>query len=243
MFRTIRRLAPLASSAAPLLALWAASSAHAATSVQTLSATPQTPASADLYGLIDPGGQSTTWEFQYGPGTSYVSSTPAQTIPPGQPEEYVIAYVTQLHPNTLYHFRVAAFVGIGSDSFEDEYGADRTFRTSPSGKLRLLQGKLIASRGFLTAPLACQSSAACQGAFSIKARRRSGTHHTLVNVRCAAASFQIPAGKSRKVRARVRRGCSRLLRAAPHHTLSTSFSATLATGQVGPNRKIKLRLG
>jgi outer membrane protein assembly factor BamB len=79
--------------------------------------------SATLNGLVDPHGLTTTVYFQYGPTTSYGSTTSAQTKN-GNTYQSVSANVSGLAASTTYHFRIVA-----TNSGGTRYGSDSTFTT------------------------------------------------------------------------------------------------------------------
>jgi outer membrane protein assembly factor BamB len=79
--------------------------------------------SATLNGLVNPHGLSTTVYFQYGPTTSYGSTTSAQTKS-GNTYQNTSANINGLAASTTYHFRVVATNGAGT-----RYGTDNTFTT------------------------------------------------------------------------------------------------------------------
>jgi outer membrane protein assembly factor BamB len=79
--------------------------------------------SATLNGLVDPHGLSTSVYFQYGPTTSYGSTTPAQTKS-GNTYQSVSANIMGLAASSTYHFRIVA-----TNSSGTRYGSDSTFTT------------------------------------------------------------------------------------------------------------------
>jgi phosphodiesterase/alkaline phosphatase D-like protein len=79
--------------------------------------------SATLNGSLNPHGLNTTVSFQYGPTTAYGSTTPMQTKT-GNTYLGIVANISGLSPNTLYHFRIVATNSAGT-----RFGGDRTFRT------------------------------------------------------------------------------------------------------------------
>jgi len=84
--------------------------------------------SATLNGSVNPNGATTTVYFQYGPTTSYGSTTPMQTQT-GNTVRTISANITGLTASTVYHFRIVAHNSAGTT-----YGGDRTFTTlSPTG--------------------------------------------------------------------------------------------------------------
>jgi hypothetical protein len=94
----------------------------------TLAATNVASFSARLNGALNPLGLTTSVSFQYGTTTSYGSTTPVQTQT-GNTLRNVGANISNLSPNTLYHFRIVVTNNAGT-----RFGSDRTFRTlSPTG--------------------------------------------------------------------------------------------------------------
>ena len=91
--------------------------------VTTNQATNVTSSSATLNGLLNPHGLSTSVNFQYGPTTSYGSTTPAQTQN-GNTYRNIHANIAGLMANRTYHFRIKA-TNMGGTRF----GGDRTFTT------------------------------------------------------------------------------------------------------------------
>ena len=79
--------------------------------------------SATLNGSLNPHGLNTTVSFLYGPTTAYGSTTPMQTKT-GNTYLGIVANISGLSPNTLYHFRIVATNSAGT-----RFGGDRTFRT------------------------------------------------------------------------------------------------------------------
>jgi len=239
MLRTIRRLALITSSGLGLMALLAP--AALAATATTLPATQVTTTSAVLNGSVATGGQATEWQFQFGTSTHYNKGTPIESIPAGRGTVHVSWKLINLTPNTTYHFRLVAITGIGGKYVEKDYGADRTFTTKPAGKLLLTSKKLKVSGGFVTAPLKCQSTLACNGRFNINtATTKNGT---LVHLVCATTFFTIPAGKKRGVKVDVRPGCLELLQQAPHHQITAKLTSRPRTGQQGIIKMITLVLG
>ena len=81
--------------------------------------------SATLNGSIDPNGQPTSYQFEYGTSTAYGSSTPTASAGSGTGPVDVSATVTGLTRATTYHFRLVAI-----DAQGGRYpGTDATFRT------------------------------------------------------------------------------------------------------------------
>jgi hypothetical protein len=84
-----------------------------------------TTGSAALTGTVNPGGEATTYHFEYGTTDAYGLVTPDQNLAAGTDDAAVRATVPNLTSNTTYHFRVVATNPSGSHA-----GADKTFRTA-----------------------------------------------------------------------------------------------------------------
>lgn len=84
---------------------------------------------ATLKGRIDPGGDETTYFFEYGLTAAYGQTTAPGVIAPGGSLKSVAAEIEGLQPGTTYHFRVVAENAIGDDASED-----KTFTTSTGGE-------------------------------------------------------------------------------------------------------------
>jgi hypothetical protein len=98
--------------------------------VNTTAATGVTSSGATLNGNVNPEGQSTTYQFQYGTTTSYGSTAPASPGSAGSGSSAVneSAALTGLAASTTYHYRLNATNGTGTTN-----GSDQTFTTSAAG--------------------------------------------------------------------------------------------------------------
>jgi hypothetical protein len=83
------------------------------------------PTSATANGTVNPGGQATTWYFEYGTSTAYGKKTSAKSAGSGAGNSTVSAALTSLAPGTTYHYRLVATNGAGTAR-----GADGIFSTS-----------------------------------------------------------------------------------------------------------------
>lgn len=79
--------------------------------------------SATLNGSVNPGGLTTSVHFQYGPTTSYGSTTPVQTHT-GNTYLNISANISGLLASHVYHFRIVATNSAGTT-----FGGDRTLTT------------------------------------------------------------------------------------------------------------------
>ena len=80
--------------------------------------------SATLAGTVNPNGRSTSWYIDYGPTASYGARTSTSSAGSGTQAVAVSKPVSNLKPNTTYHFRV-----VGVNSLGTTRGADATFVT------------------------------------------------------------------------------------------------------------------
>lgn len=81
--------------------------------------------SATLKGSVNPEGQVTTYDFEYGTSTAYGNSTPSSHAGNGTASVSAAASLGSLTPGTTYHYRVVATNASGTT-----VGADRQFTTA-----------------------------------------------------------------------------------------------------------------
>jgi hypothetical protein len=105
------------------LALPAAAQAATAPGVTTGGAANVAQQTARLTGSVDPNGDTTGYQFQYGTTSAYGSVTPEASLA-GDGKKTVTADVGGLAPATTYHYRLIAHNGKGLTK-----GKDRTFKT------------------------------------------------------------------------------------------------------------------
>jgi hypothetical protein len=94
----------------------------------TSAATNVTSNGATLNGSLNPNGQATTYDFEYGKTTSYGSTTGTQNGGSDTASVNVSAAITGLSASTTYHFRLDATSSSGTTN-----GPDMTFTTSATG--------------------------------------------------------------------------------------------------------------
>jgi hypothetical protein len=105
------------------LALPVTAQAATAPAVVTGGAANVAQQTARLTGTVNPNGDTTTFQFQYGTTSAYGSVTPEQKLG-GTGKKTVTADVAGLAPATTYHYRLIARNGKGLTK-----GADRSFKT------------------------------------------------------------------------------------------------------------------
>ena len=85
------------------------------------------PSEATLQVYLNPEGQETTYHFEYGTAETYGHSSPSADVGPGHEPTLGSTSISDLQPNTTYHFRTVA-----SNSFGTVEGPDTTFTTPPT---------------------------------------------------------------------------------------------------------------
>jgi phosphodiesterase/alkaline phosphatase D-like protein len=126
VFRRRRAIgvAAAASTAVVLLTLAHAASAAAPTAITgPVSAVGGT--GVTLAGTVNPGGQATNWQFEYGTTTSYGTKTSSKNAGAGSANVDVTADLTGLTAGTTYHYRLVATNAAGTAR-----GADGVFTTT-----------------------------------------------------------------------------------------------------------------
>jgi hypothetical protein len=84
---------------------------------------------AQVKGTVNPNDQpSTTYYFEYGTTTSYGSKTPPKPVS-GNTDQSLTAKLSNLDPDTTYHYQLVAQVGSGTMV----KGGDQTFTTPAAG--------------------------------------------------------------------------------------------------------------
>jgi hypothetical protein len=92
--------------------------------VSTANATAIASTSATLNGTVNPEGQATSYQFEYGTTTSYGNQTAATGAGSGSAGVKVSAPIASLAPNTTYHYRLVATNASGTT-----LGSDVSFKT------------------------------------------------------------------------------------------------------------------
>jgi hypothetical protein len=100
--------------------------ALAAPTATTGAADSITTGSAVISGTVNPGGDETTYQFEYGTSVGYGLTTPAVSAGSGTTDVPAKATLSGLTPNTTYHYRLVAT----NASADPARGADRTFKTA-----------------------------------------------------------------------------------------------------------------
>lgn len=101
---------------------------HPPPAVATGPATQVTSTAATVTGIVNPNGEATTYEFQYGPTPLYGLQTIPASLPAGSAAVPVAARITGLTPGTVFYFRIVALHGAAVVS----PGIQQVFMTHPS---------------------------------------------------------------------------------------------------------------
>jgi hypothetical protein len=96
----------------------------AAPSISTTGAREVTPTGVTIVGTVNPRGAATSYHVDYGPTTSYGSSTPAVDAGSGTAGGGVRVRIENLQPGKRYHYRIVAGNSLGTTR-----ASDRTFTT------------------------------------------------------------------------------------------------------------------
>ncbi|MCI0692225.1 T9SS type A sorting domain-containing protein, partial [candidate division KSB1 bacterium] len=135
---------------------------NAATNVGTTSAT--------LNGIVNPNSLSTTVKFQYGTTTNYGNEIAASPSPvAGTTAVAVSANLTNLAPDTLYHFRLVVTNNVGTTE-----GEDQTFNTLACGSLVIVHTPPDSQEAGKELKIAADISTDCGVASAILKYRRGG---------------------------------------------------------------------
>jgi len=106
-----------------------------------------TPSSATISASVNPGSvglnSDTTYFFEYGPTSSYGSTTPTRDAGQGESQIATTASLTGLQRDTIYHFRIVAMNNNKANTPQTIDGNDRTLMTS--GPLPLLSGLSVSA--------------------------------------------------------------------------------------------------
>lgn len=165
---------------------------------------------ATLTGVVNPQGEQTDWDFQYGTTTAYGSSTFGGTSAAGQAAVTVSSALQGLAAGTIFHYRlVASHPGSGTIS----YGVDQTFMTYPSPRplpavsartkphRKRKQPFVFTTTGSLAGPSSIPQVYACSGEVTIKSffgARRVGFAVATVQPNCTFSAqtefFRKPPG-------------------------------------------------
>ncbi len=123
-----------------VLILSAVFAAQAAPVATTGNAESVTTGSAAVTGTVNPGGEATTYHFEYGTTDAYGISTPDQNLTAGTDPVAVRATISGLSSTTTYHYRVVATNATGSHA-----GADKTLRTATPAALPSVSSRAATS--------------------------------------------------------------------------------------------------
>jgi hypothetical protein len=213
----------------------------------TYKAVSTSPTTTYVFGIVVTEGQPAYYEFQYGTTSAYGSTTKVTTIAadPNVPYQFAYAELTGLKPGTTYHYRLAAYAGVGTVGYGyyyggAGYGADATFTTPSAGSLALSSGTFGVAKGKAAFTLKCSSTIACKAKYSAsyKGKYKGKTK----SYSCFSGTASIKAGGSTKYTPKLSAACAYFVSHAKKQKLSgVSFTATASTGQARVNKKVTLK--
>lgn len=206
-----------------VLALLIAPAALAALApaVSTGSATSATASSATLGGTVNPEGQATTYQFEYGLTTAYGTTTASTSAGSGTSAMPVMAMVASLAPNTTYHFRLVATNASGTT-----LGSDKTFKTAKPSSPKPSSLRIKASPN----PIVFGQTTTVSG--SVKATGSAPTTVTLQQAPSGAGPFTTVASTTSS------NGGGYSFRVSPR---SNTFYRTLANGVTSSSVRVAVR--
>src|SRR4051794_10468086 len=122
--------------------------AQAAPTATTGAAESVTTGSAAVTGTVNPGGDATTYQFEYGTSASYGLTTPATDAGSGTTDSSARATLSSLTTNTTYHYRLVATNAAGVAR-----GADKTFKTAAPASAPSIASRAASAVASLSATL------------------------------------------------------------------------------------------
>jgi hypothetical protein len=159
--------------------------------------------SAMLTGVVYPRGESTSWYFQYGPGTGYGYQTSGGVVPASVAAQAVSIPLVQLQSGAIFHYRLVVQHGASASGLDA--GADAFLETYPSPapkpKLRASTSPrgarhtpvTFTTTGHLSGPTSTPPSLACAGTVKIAlylGRRRLHSTTASVQPTCTFAATE-----------------------------------------------------
>ncbi len=194
------------------------------------SATSVTSTSAILNGVALTLNPSSAWLFQYGTSSSYGQYSHGSSVALGLTA--VSETVSNLTPNTTYHFRLVVVQGDPGNANDYSSGNDVTFTTAPAppayGTTSVESHRLAVKGGLTSIRFACSGGhgSLCKGKVALVARNSRGG---LVN--CGSGALVARGGDRHAIESRLGRACMALLSKSHSHTLSGEVRVTLSGTQ------------
>lgn len=182
---------------------------------------------------------SSAWLFQYGASSSYGQYS--REIRVGLGLTAVSQTISDLTPNTMYHFRLVVVQGDPSNASSYAIGEDGTFTTpapAPTyGATSVRSHLLSVQRGVTSIRFLCggRSGSMCKGNVALAARNARGR---LVD--CGTGSLLATAGHDHTIASRLSSSCLTLLSKARRHTLRAELRVTLEGAQTPLNSLVTL---
>ncbi|MGA9858403.1 MAG: hypothetical protein WBQ18_11120 [Solirubrobacteraceae bacterium] len=141
-----------------------ASAAPVAPTVTTTNAVAVATSSESILGTVNPNGSPTRYYFQYGPTTTYGSTTPTHDAGSGSTALTEAESLNGLTPGSVYHYRLVA-VGPGGTS----QGVDETFTAGGTSAVKVLGREgFVSPGGVIGIQIGCFGGVStCTGNFTV----------------------------------------------------------------------------
>jgi hypothetical protein len=167
-------------------------------SATTSAASSVTKTGATLNGVVNPKGQDTQYQFEYGLHTSYGSTTSLTDAGSGSSDVPVGGAISGLRTGTTYHYRIVATNGTGTTD-----GSDVTFTTAaaPLHVQIVLPASETASHGRVPIGVKCLSAqgGACITRIALSTLK-PGTAANPQYVKIGSESVSVPVGTEETVK-------------------------------------------
>jgi|HubBroStandDraft_2_1064218.scaffolds.fasta_scaffold00208_2 hypothetical protein len=137
--------------------------------VETKAATSVANTEATLNGAINPHGNTTKYDFEYGPTTGYGSKTAEVSAGAGTSSVEVSKSISGLEPEVTYHFRLVASNSVGTSD-----GSDATFKTTaPTWRFTTTPDPSETVDSYLRG-VSCTAAAACTAVGNYEVKGKAG---------------------------------------------------------------------
>jgi hypothetical protein len=219
-----------------------------------------TPESAVINGLVDTGGLSTTYVFEYdtlsdfkaGGNNAMYAPTPPLDIPAGATAPVPVSVPigcypsltcpidqTPLDPNTTYVVYLQSQPGTAAGTYYQTVSlnsAAGTFKTLPIGKTSLLSTKIAVSSGKAHVDLKCTGVEKCKGVYTVTARKKGKT------LTCSTGKYTVGPGDVSTVKAKLKGSCLSLIAKQTSLSYSGKLSLVSTVDQATIKKNVTLSL-
>jgi hypothetical protein len=216
---------------AAVLALVPAATALAAPTVTTSPVedpTFVTDTYAFVGGIVNPNGEPTSYQFQYGQTTAYGLTTPVTSAANGKADVPVSVSLDDLEPNTTYHYRLVAFPDPSQSAYygvAQTAGEDQTFTTTSSLAVAFASKKstFLGKKAFVKLTAIGPPGDVAKGRLTLKAKIKVGKKKKAKLRRIGSASYSVTVGKTKTIQVTLSRAARKLI--AKQGSLKATASA------------------